>query len=109
MVYRYALVTRGPGWVDALTREGLADLHQNWVDFVNGALGRCSDNPYLCPAGTNCGSRGECELRCKRNSECPTGYACGGRGACERTCYTDVGCPEGSYCGVGGTCEKRSN
>lgn len=99
----------GPGWENVLTREGLADLHQNWIDFVNGALGRCDTSPYLCPAGTSCGSRGECELRCSLTDVCPIGYNCGGRGACEKSCSTDAGCPDGSYCGIGGTCEKRSN
>ncbi len=94
-------------WRDALTREGLADLHQNWVDFVNGALGRCDNSPELCPGGTECGPRGMCEIRCDPSIACPIGFNCGGRGTCEKTCSSDTGCPEGSVCGIGGTCEKK--
>ncbi|MCA1618018.1 MAG: hypothetical protein LC795_01610 [Acidobacteria bacterium] len=102
------------GWQDRFTRAGLSDLHQGWVDFVNGALGRCDSNALLCPAGTSCGSRGDCELRCRDygggvTDECPTGFTCGGRGTCQKKCTSSATCPDGSFCGAGGTCEKRSN
>jgi len=106
VIRSYPAIASG-SWQSLLTREGMADLHQNWVDFVNGALGRCDNNPELCPGGTECGPRGMCEIRCDSSSSCPIGFNCGGRGSCEKTCSSDVGCPEGSVCGIGGTCEKK--
>jgi hypothetical protein len=104
----------GINWQEGFTRAGLEDLHQNWIDFVNGSLGRCDTSPYLCPVGTSCGNRGDCEQRCRDEGlgytfDCPSGYKCGGRSTCEKRCTSNSTCPDGSVCGAGGTCEKRSN
>lgn len=46
-----------------ITQYGLAELRQNWIDFVNNGLGPCSSSVY-CPVGTEC-SGGKCVDRTK--------------------------------------------
>lgn len=46
-----------------ITEYGLAEMRQNWIDFVNNSLGPCTSSVY-CPMGTECAS-GQCTDRTK--------------------------------------------